>query len=136
MLPHSRSVDHSAGRTTPRRRIDQPETHHRPPARRGFKNPPSPGAGFLNGRVLGRAQVGFMGWALFVVGHDCGHGTYSTSKALNFIVGHVAHTPLLVPFTGWQVRFLRDATSSWVTLRALWVTLRACWVVFTAVLAP
>lgn len=43
-----------------------------------------------------------MGWALFVVGHDCGHGTYSKSDALNFLIGHLAHTPLLVPFTGWQ----------------------------------
>jgi len=47
-------------------------------------------------------QVGFMGWALFVVGHDCGHGTYSKYGTLNFVIGHLAHTPLLVPFTGWQ----------------------------------
>jgi len=46
--------------------------------------------------------VGFFGWSLFVVGHDAGHGSFSKSPTLNFVLGHVAHTPLLVPFVGWQ----------------------------------
>jgi len=53
-------------------------------------------------RLLWWNMVGFFGWCLFVVGHDCGHGTYSNNETLNFLIGHIAHTPLLVPFTGWQ----------------------------------
>nr|BAJ94071.1 predicted protein [Hordeum vulgare subsp. vulgare] len=47
--------------------------------------------------------VGFFGWCLFVVGHDCGHRTFADSVMLCDIFGHIAHTPLLVPFHGWRV---------------------------------
>mmetsp|Transcript_6514 Transcript_6514/g.8838 ORF Transcript_6514/g.8838 Transcript_6514/m.8838 type:complete len:367 (-) Transcript_6514:76-1176(-) len=53
-------------------------------------------------RLLWWNLVGFLGWCLFVVGHDCGHNTFSNNKTINFIIGHIAHTPLLVPFTGWR----------------------------------
>jgi omega-3 fatty acid desaturase (delta-15 desaturase) len=46
---------------------------------------------------------GTMFWALFVVGHDCGHGSFSRSKWLNNLIGHLAHTPILVPFHGWRI---------------------------------
>ena len=46
---------------------------------------------------------GTMFWALFVVGHDCGHGSFSKSKWLNSIVGHLSHTPILVPYHGWRI---------------------------------
>ncbi|MGB3298457.1 MAG: fatty acid desaturase [Phormidesmis sp.] len=46
---------------------------------------------------------GTMFWALFVVGHDCGHGSFSKHKWLNNIVGHLSHTPILVPYHGWRI---------------------------------
>lgn len=46
---------------------------------------------------------GTMFWALFVIGHDCGHGSFSQFKWVNNLVGHLSHTPILVPFHGWRI---------------------------------
>ncbi|GKV03508.1 hypothetical protein SLEP1_g15797 [Rubroshorea leprosula] len=46
---------------------------------------------------------GTMFWALFVLGHDCGHGSFSDNGTLNIIVGHILHSSILVPYHGWRI---------------------------------
>jgi len=46
---------------------------------------------------------GTLFWALFVIGHDCGHGAFSRRRGWNAWVGHLTHTPLLVPYHAWRL---------------------------------
>ncbi|XP_023514386.1 omega-3 fatty acid desaturase, chloroplastic-like [Cucurbita pepo subsp. pepo] len=46
---------------------------------------------------------GTMFWALFVIGHDCGHGSFSNDPKLNSVVGHILHSSILVPYHGWRI---------------------------------
>ncbi|KAK9057562.1 hypothetical protein SSX86_022398 [Deinandra increscens subsp. villosa] len=46
---------------------------------------------------------GTMFWAIFVLGHDCGHGSFSDNHILNSIVGHILHSSILVPYHGWRI---------------------------------
>jgi fatty acid desaturase len=46
---------------------------------------------------------GTMFWALFVIGHDCGHQSFSNSRALNNFVGNIVHASILVPYNGWRI---------------------------------
>lgn len=46
---------------------------------------------------------GTMLWALFVLGHDCGHGSFARSRSVNDAIGLLLHTPLLVPYHAWRL---------------------------------
>jgi acyl-lipid omega-6 desaturase (Delta-12 desaturase) len=46
--------------------------------------------------------AGLGGWGLHVVGHDCGHGSFSRNRRLNFFIGHVSLLPMFYPFHAWR----------------------------------
>lgn len=46
---------------------------------------------------------GLFGTGLWVLGHECGHGAFSTSKTFNNLVGWIIHSSLLVPYFSWQM---------------------------------
>nr|AVZ47050.1 delta-15 fatty acid desaturase [Paeonia suffruticosa]AXF74721.1 omega-3 fatty acid desaturase [Paeonia ostii]AZB49550.1 fatty acid desaturase 8-1 [Paeonia ostii]QBQ82062.1 omega-3 fatty acid desaturase [Paeonia ostii]UXG17980.1 omega-3 fatty acid desaturase 3 [Paeonia ostii] len=70
------------------------------------------------------AAQGTMFWALFVLGHDCGHGSFSDNPKLNSVVGHLLHSAILVPYHGWRISHRThhqnhghvDNDESWVPL--------------------
>ncbi|QIS05596.1 fatty acid desaturase [Nocardia brasiliensis] len=45
---------------------------------------------------------GLGGWGLHLVAHECGHGSFSRNRKLNFVVGHIVSIPLLYPFHSWR----------------------------------
>ena len=40
---------------------------------------------------------------LFVIGHDCGHRSFSNKNWINDLVGHTVFLPLFYPFYGWRI---------------------------------
>ncbi|RKP24202.1 fatty acid desaturase-domain-containing protein [Syncephalis pseudoplumigaleata] len=46
---------------------------------------------------------GVPGTGLWVIAHECGHQAYAESSTVNFTVGYVLHTLLLVPFHSWRI---------------------------------
>ncbi|EFJ18198.1 hypothetical protein SELMODRAFT_153911 [Selaginella moellendorffii] len=48
---------------------------------------------------LGTAVTG-----LFVIGHDCGHNSFSKSQLVNDVVGTIVMTPLIYPFEPWRIK--------------------------------
>lgn len=52
--------------------------------------------------VLLLITAGLGGWGLHCIAHDCGHGSFSNSKTLNSIIGHLSLIPLLYPFHSWR----------------------------------
>jgi omega-3 fatty acid desaturase (delta-15 desaturase) len=54
--------------------------------------------------------LGTMLWALFIIGHDCGHGSFSDYFWLNYLLGNISHSVLLVPFHAWKVSHRKHHT--------------------------
>ncbi|MEB3225510.1 MAG: fatty acid desaturase [Synechococcus sp.] len=48
--------------------------------------------------LTGTALTGF-----FVIGHDCGHRSFSRKTWVNNLVGHLAFLPLIYPFHAWRI---------------------------------
>jgi omega-3 fatty acid desaturase (delta-15 desaturase) len=46
---------------------------------------------------------GTMFWALFVIAHDCGHGSFSSMPLLNDTVGLLLSSLILVPYAPWRL---------------------------------
>ena len=46
---------------------------------------------------------GTMFTSFFVLGHDCGHGSFSRYTLLNDIIGNILHTFILAPYYPWLV---------------------------------
>merc|ERR1712241_910707 len=42
-------------------------------------------------------------YAIYCLGHDCGHGSFSKSPLLNDIVGNILHAMILVPYYPWKL---------------------------------
>jgi omega-6 fatty acid desaturase (delta-12 desaturase) len=65
--------------------------------------------------------AGLGGWGLHCIAHDCGHGSFSRSRRLNFTVGHVALLPLAYPFHAWRhVHNLHHANTNNLELDTDW----------------
>jgi len=46
---------------------------------------------------------GLFGTGLWVLAHECGHQSFSTSKVFNDTVGWICHSALLVPYFSWKI---------------------------------
>ena len=47
--------------------------------------------------------AGTVAWGFYVLGHDCGHGSFSASRRLNNFAGHLFLTPFLYPYHSWRI---------------------------------
>ena len=65
--------------------------------------------------------AGLGGWGLHCIAHDCGHGSFSRNRRLNFAIGHLALLPLLYPFHSWRhVHNLHHAHTNSLELDTDW----------------
>ena len=58
----------------------------------------------VSSRRTSSAHAVWTGTQWFVVGHDCGHRSFSKNKLLEDIVGTVAFAPLIYPFEPWRIK--------------------------------
>jgi omega-6 fatty acid desaturase (delta-12 desaturase) len=76
-------------------------------------------AWLLDGPLLIIAGLG--GWGLHCIAHDCGHGSFSRSRKLNSIIGHISLLPLIYPFHAWRhVHNMHHAHSNNLELDTDW----------------
>jgi omega-3 fatty acid desaturase (delta-15 desaturase) len=47
--------------------------------------------------------IGTLFFSLYVIGHDCGHGSFSRHRWLNSLVGHLTNALVLVPYHSWRL---------------------------------
>jgi len=65
---------------------------------------------------------------LFVIGHDCGHLSFSKSHFVNDLVGILTFLPLIYPFEAWRIQHnhhhnntnLLDVDNAWQPFRYEW----------------
>jgi hypothetical protein len=55
-------------------------------------------------RSLARTPTPSVHPQFFVVGHDCGHRSFSTNKLVEDIVGTLMFMPLVYPFEPWRIK--------------------------------
>ena len=67
--------------------------------------------------------AGLGGWGLHCIAHECGHGSFSRNRRLNFVIGHLALLHLLYPFHAWRhVHNLHHAHTNSLELDTDWAT--------------
>ncbi|KAG8989682.1 hypothetical protein FRB93_003539 [Tulasnella sp. JGI-2019a] len=66
--------------------------------------------------------AGLPGTGVWVLGHECGHQAFSTSKLANNIVGWILHSALGVPYHSWRITHGKHhAQTSHLTGDQVWV---------------
>ena len=91
-----------------------PREYMQPSVARGFLGF-AVSAALYSGAIVGMAVLdrwylvaplvliaGLGGWGLHCIGHDCGHGSFSRNRRLNFAIGHLSLLPLFYPFHSWR----------------------------------
>jgi omega-6 fatty acid desaturase (delta-12 desaturase) len=63
---------------------------------------PSSSTRFVLWSIYGFVQ-GLFGTGIWVLAHECGHQSFSTSKIINDTTGWVLHSALLVPYFSWKI---------------------------------
>lgn len=50
---------------------------------------------------------GFVFTGIWILGHECGHGAFSSNAVINDVVGWTLHSALLVPYFSWKITHAR-----------------------------